>query len=66
MDAEEYYAFISPNNEEIPAEDYTAFNGKKAGANKGSVQVGFFRDWAEAHGVQAEIVEMLEPVDGFP
>lgn len=66
MGAEEYYAFISPNSEEILAEDYTAFNGKKAGANNGSVQADFFRDWAEAHGVQAEIVEMLEPVDGFP
>ena len=63
MGDEEYYIFISSENDEITAEDLSTFNGKKAGANKGSVQVNFFRDWAEENGVQAEIVEMLEPVD---
>jgi diguanylate cyclase (GGDEF)-like protein len=60
MGAEEYYIFISPDNEEINKDDLSTFNGKKVGINKGSVQVGFFREWAEANGVQAEIIEMTE------
>jgi diguanylate cyclase (GGDEF)-like protein len=63
MGAEEYYIFISPDNEEINKDDYSTFNGKKAGVNKGSVQVGFFRDWAAVNGVQAELLEMTEDVD---
>ena len=63
MGSEEYYLFIAPTNEEITAADYATFNGKKIGVNKGSVQVGFFREWAEANGVQAELVEMTETVD---
>ena len=62
MGAEEYYIFISPDNTEISKDDYSTFNGKKVGMNKGSVQVGFFRDWAAANGVQAEIIEMTEEV----
>ena len=63
MGAEEYYIFISPDNEDINRDDLSTFNGKKAGVNKGSVQAGFFREWAEANGVQAELVEMTEDVD---
>ncbi|MBO7674621.1 MAG: transporter substrate-binding domain-containing protein [Atopobiaceae bacterium] len=58
MGAEEYYLFASPKNEEISAEDYATFNGKKIGANKGSVQIGFYRDWAQANDVDAQIVEL--------
>ena len=63
MGAEEYYIFISPDNEKINRDDLSTFNGKKAGVNKGSVQAGFFREWAEANGVQAELIEMTEDVD---
>lgn len=63
MGAEEYYIFISPDNEEINRDDLSTFNGKKAGVNKGSVQAGFFREWAEANGVQAELIEMTEDVN---
>ena len=63
MGAEEYYIFISPDNEEINRDDLSTFNGKKAGANKGSVQAGFFREWAKTNGVQAELVEMTGDVD---
>ena len=38
MGAEEYYIFISPDNEEINRDDLSTFNGKKVGVNKGSVQ----------------------------
>jgi diguanylate cyclase (GGDEF)-like protein len=63
MGAEEYYIFISPNNKVIDKDDISTFNGKKVGVNKGSVQAGFFREWAEANGVRAELVEMTEDVD---
>ena len=58
MGTEDYYLFTAPGNKEISSEDFSTFNGKKVGANKGSVQIGFFREWAEANGVRAEIVEM--------
>ena len=48
MGTEEYYIFISSDKEEINRDDLSAFNGKKAGANKGSVQAGFFCEWAKA------------------
>ena len=56
MGAEEYYIFVSPRNKEITPEDFSTFNGKKVGGNKGSVQLEFFRQWAEANGVRAEIL----------
>ena len=58
MGAEEYYLFVAPGNREITSDDYSTFSGKKVGVNQGSVQAGFFRDWAEANGVRAELVEM--------
>ena len=61
--AEEYYIFISPNNEEINKDDLSTFNGKKVGVNKGSVQAGFFREWAKTNGVNAELIEMTEEVE---
>ena len=63
MGAEEYYIFISPNNEEIDKDDLSTFNGKKVGVNKGSVQADFFREWAEENGVQAELIEMMENIE---
>ena len=58
MGAEEYYLFVSPGNDEISSEDYSTFNGKRIGANRNSVQIGLFREWAKANGIQAEIVEL--------
>jgi len=58
MGAEEYYLFVSPNNTGISSKDYSTFNGKKVGANRESIQIDLFREWARANGVQAEIVEM--------
>ena len=58
MGTEDYYLFTAPDNKEITPEDFSTFNGRKVGANKGSVQITYFRNWAEANGVRAEIVEM--------
>lgn len=58
MGAEEYYIFVSPDNEEIRQDDPHTLDGKRIGVNKGSIQVGFFREWAEQNGVQAELIEL--------
>ena len=58
MGAEEYYLFVSKENTEITATDYTTLNGKKVGVNAGSVQAGFYREWAEAHRVESEVCEV--------
>lgn len=58
MGAEDYYLFAAPGNTELTSEDFSTFNGKKIGANKGSVQITLFRDWAKANGVRAELVEL--------
>ena len=58
MGAEEYYLFAAPGNSQISPEDYSTFNGKKIGVNKGSVQIDYYRDWAQANNVDAQIVEL--------
>ena len=63
MGTEEYYLFAAPGNRDIRAEDYSSFNGKLVGVNKGSVQADFFREWEKENGVQAELVELTLSVD---
>lgn len=58
MGAEEYYIFVAPDNEAIRQDDPRTLNGKKIGVNKGSIQIGFFREWAEQNGVQADLIEL--------
>ena len=58
MGAEDYYLFVSADNRTISASDYTTLNGKKVGVNKGSIQARFLREWAENHGVEAEVIEV--------
>ena len=58
MGTEEYYLFIAPGNQSITSTDPSTLNGKRVGSNKGSVQTGFYLDWAERNGVTAELVEV--------
>ena len=58
MGTEGYYIYIAPGNLEITPQDYATFDGKRIGANKGSVQAGLFLDWAAENGVRAELVEL--------
>ena len=62
MGSEEYYLFVAAGNTEITAGDYSTFNGKTIGVNKGSVQADFFREWATLHGIDANLIEMTESV----
>ena len=57
MGEEEYYAYIASRNRELSADDYTTFNGKKVGVNKGSMQKQKFMEWARQYGIKADIVE---------
>ena len=58
MGTESYCAFVSSSNKAIVSGDFTAFNGKRVGVNEGSVQAGFFQEWAAQHGVSAELVTL--------
>lgn len=58
MGEEEFYAYISSRNTSISMDDYTSFNGKKIGVNKGSVQAQKFAEWAKQYGIDADVVEL--------
>ena len=58
MGTEDYYIFMAPGSSQISADDITTLNGKKIGVNKGSVQAGMYRSWAQRNNVDAELVEL--------
>ncbi|SDB58733.1 diguanylate cyclase (GGDEF) domain-containing protein [Ruminococcaceae bacterium FB2012] len=58
MGTEAYYIYVSAENRVIKADDLSTFNGKRIGANKGSVQEGFLKDWADKNGLSIEIVPL--------
>ena len=58
MGTEAYYVFVSPDNTEITSDNYASLNGKTIGVAKGSIQSELFRQWAQAHSIQAELREM--------
>lgn len=58
MGTEEYYLFAAPGNDQISSEDLSTFNGKKIGAQKGSVQIDYCRKWAQENGIEVQIVEL--------
>ena len=58
MGSEEYYIFIDGNNKDITSDDYSTFNGKKIGVNKGSIQEDIFRQWEIDNNISTEIIEM--------
>ena len=58
MGAEEYYIFISPDNKDYSPGDYSYFNGKKVGVNKGSFQVEVFREWEKTYDISSGIIEL--------
>ena len=58
MGTEENYPFIAPDRGDIPT-DYSVFDGKRIGVNKGSIQVGFTEEWAKRQGIEIEIIEVI-------
>lgn len=63
MGSEEYYLYISANNVQNFEQDYSYFNGKKIGANKGAVQIDFFKEWEKKRNIKTEIVELTTSED---
>ena len=58
MAAQEYYLYIAADQIDAFNEDFSYFNGKRIGVNRGTVQVGLFRKWAKTHQLSAELVEL--------
>ena len=58
MGTEDYCIFITPQNHEISFDDLSTLNGKKIGANKGSIQAGLYSGWAKEKNINAELVEL--------
>ena len=58
MGTEEYYLFIAPSNHGITPNDPSLLNGKRIGVNKASLQEKLYLEWAQKHGIQAELVEV--------
>ncbi len=58
MGTEAYYVFISPDNKEITEDNMSSLNGKKVGITLDSIQIQFFKEWADIHGISAEIIEI--------
>ena len=56
MGSEAYYLFVSPDNTEIKADDYSTLNGKKVGVTRSTIQEGFITEWITQHGLQVELV----------
>ena len=57
MGTEAYYIFVAPDNTQIKAEDFTTLDGKRVGVSKDTFQNDLFRKWAEARGIQIELIE---------
>ncbi|SEF85271.1 diguanylate cyclase (GGDEF) domain-containing protein [Eubacterium ruminantium] len=58
MGTESYYIFVGIDNTEITIENPKSIDGKRIGVNKGSIQEGFLKDWAESNGVELDIVQL--------
>ena len=58
MGSEEYYIYISSENVDEFQDDYSYFNGKRVGVNKGSVQVGFYKEWEKKQNVHSDLIEL--------
>ena len=63
MGAEEYYVFVAPGNQEISSSDPSSLNGKRVGVNRDSIQLVFYREWAERNGLDTQIVELISSED---
>ncbi len=58
MGTEAYYVYITEKQVVDFNEDFSYFNGKKIGVNKGSIQAELFQEWAEQRGINAKLIEL--------
>ena len=59
MGTESYYIYVAAGNRTLTADDLSSFQNSRIGVNKGSIQEGFLKDWAEKYGINIEIVPMV-------
>ena len=58
MGTEAYFLYITSANKTITSENPATLNGMRVGVTGTSIQKELFIDWAEKHGVRADLVEM--------
>lgn len=58
MGQEIYYLFIAPGNKDISPDSYSSLNGKRIGATRNSVQSDLLLQWAEAHDITIDLVNL--------
>lgn len=58
MGSETYYAFVMVDDAGSFGSDFDAFNGKKIGVNKNSIQERLLKEWLESNGIRAQVVEL--------
>ena len=58
MGSESYYIYIDADNKEITPDDWKSFNGKRIGVNKGSVQEGYLKTWAQNHSIALTVLPL--------
>lgn len=63
MGTEDYYLYKSTTNKTITIDDYSTFNGKKIGVNKGSIMVNEVNEWKQKNNINADIIEINASVD---
>lgn len=56
MGTETYYVFVPTGSGEITPDNISSLNGKRIGVAKGSIQEDIFKNWADMHGVDAELI----------
>ena len=58
MGQETYFIYKDAKNNDISSDNLSTLNGKQIGVTKNSIQTGLFRQWADQHGITAELIEM--------
>ena len=58
MNTEAYYIYVSSGNDDIRSDDPGTLTGKRVAIDRGSIQNDLFKEWAENHKVEYELVEV--------
>ncbi len=63
MGSEEYLLYLPINKADQFQDDFSYFDGKKVGVNKGSVQIDYYKEWEKKQKISTEIIELTNTED---